>query len=93
MGFLQSGHFGGYAIEQEIRTGLQSFAVIGQTFALFFSFEHFPIFKYLGSVICFCVAKHMRMPMNQLVAERVKHIIDGEGALFFRHLSVKKHLK
>ena len=31
--------------------------------------------------------------MNQLVAESVKHIVDGERALFLRHFSVKKHLQ
>ena len=72
---------------------MQSFAFNLQIFALFFSLERFPILKHLGRVICFCVAKHMRMPMNQLVAESVQDIVDGKSALFLRHFSIKKHLQ
>ena len=61
-------------------------------FLLFFSLKDFPILKYLGRIIRLRVTKYMGMAMNQLVAEGIENIIEGEGALFLGHFSVEKHL-
>ena len=43
-------------------------------------------------VLSLHVAKHVRMASNQLVAERIKHVIDIKDSNLFRHFRVEENL-
>jgi len=68
-------------------------AFFARALLLLFCLQGLPVTHNLAWSISLYISENMRVPINQLVRQPVKHIVDGEVLLLGGHFCIEQHLE